>query len=96
MTSNSHFSLRRLLMFLIFCVVFAALVVADSASGGILDHLVLACVAGLLLVGAVITSVRMWRSRGDRDDFWRNAHGSEIGWLPQKWQDWMLGKNDPR
>ncbi len=96
MPSRSHFSLRRLLMFLAFCVVFAALAVADSASGGILDHLVLACVAAIMVAGAVITSLRMWRARGDREEFWRIAHGSEVSWLPRRWRDWVFGENDPR
>ena len=94
--SRFHFSLRGLLAFLVFCVVFAALVVADRATGRTVDHIVIASGAVLILVGVVITSARMWRSRGDCEDLWRAAHGSQIGWLPRKWQDWILGKNDPR
>jgi hypothetical protein len=49
------------------------------------------------LIGSVAIFIRMWRTRGNPDDFWKSADRlGQIGFLPPKWRRWVLGEDDPR
>jgi hypothetical protein len=45
----------------------------------------------LLLVGSIAALWKIWNERGSPET---NTFPSQIGWLPRKWQKWMLGESD--
>lgn len=44
-----------------------------------------------LLVGSVAALWKIWNERGNPE---ANTFPSQIGWLPRKWQKWLLGETD--
>jgi hypothetical protein len=74
--------------FLVFVVVLGAILAIGSRTlNSAITFLGLAFVA----VGSVATLWNMWRQRGNPR---ANAFPSRIGFLPKKWQKWMLGETD--
>ena len=92
---NFHFSMKSLFAFFGFCILFSVMVALNQA-GGHFDSFVPDAVLGFFLFGSFIIVVRMWRSRGDRKEFWRTAHWGQLSVLPPKWRRWVLGEDDPR
>jgi hypothetical protein len=97
MASRLQFgSMRALLTFIGFLLVFGILVELEKGSG-IIRVLWLALWLAFLFIGSVAILIRMWRTRGSPDEFWKSAHrGGQIGFLPAKWQRWVFGEDDPR
>jgi hypothetical protein len=72
------------------------LVVASSIKFRIIEHAVTVLLLAFLLIGSVVILIRMWRTRGSLDQFWKSAHGGQTAFLPPKWRRWVLGEDDPR
>jgi membrane protein implicated in regulation of membrane protease activity len=86
-------SVRALLTFIGFLLVFGILAGA-AKSFPALNVLWVALWLVFLLLGSVAILFRMWRRRGNPDDYWRSAHrGGQIGFLPSTWQRWVLGED---
>jgi hypothetical protein len=95
MSSRLKFgSVRALLTFVGFLVVFGVLVELDKGSRAVgVLWITLWCT--FLLIASVLVLIRMWRMRGSPDEFWKSAHrGGQIGVLPPKWRRWVLGEDD--
>jgi hypothetical protein len=88
-------SVRALLTFIGFLLVFGILTAADKRYG-IISVLWVALLLAFLLIGSVANLIRMWRTRGTPNEFWKSAHRGQIGFLPPKWRRWVLGEDDPR
>lgn len=64
--------------------------------GSIADGWLIALWLASLMVGSAVVIVRMWRTRGRPDKFWRAAHGNQLAFLPPKWRRWVLGETEHR
>jgi hypothetical protein len=96
MASRLQFgSVRALLTFIGFLLVFGILVQMDKGSG-IINYALRVLWWAFLLIGSIVILIRMWRTRGSLDKFWKSAHGGQVGILPSKWRRWVLGEDDPR
>jgi hypothetical protein len=96
MASRLQFdSVRALLIFIGFLLVFGILVELDKGSG-IINYALRVLLWAFLLIGSVVILIRMWRTRGRPAEFWNSAHGGQIAILPPKWRRWVLGEDDPR
>jgi hypothetical protein len=81
------------LTFIGFLLVFGILAAADKHHG-IISVIWVALLLAFLLIGSVANLIRMWRSRGTPNEFWKSAHRGQIGFLPPKWRRWVLGEDD--
>ena len=87
-------SMRALLTFIGFVIVFGILVQLSKGFPA-LRVLWVALWFIFLLGGSIAILIRMWHARGISGEFWRSAHrGGQTGFLPAKWQRWVLGKED--
>jgi hypothetical protein len=78
MASRLQFgSVRALLTFIGFLLVFGILVELDKGSGIINDALRVLLWA-FLLIGSVVILIHMWRTRGSPHEFWKSAHRGQI------------------
>lgn len=77
--------------FVHFFIVIAVLAVALAIGSRTLNTAIGLLGIAFLLVGSVAALWKMWRERGNPQ---ANTFPSQIGWLPKKWQKWMLGEID--
>jgi hypothetical protein len=75
-------TVRALLIFIGFLLFLGISVGLDK--GSTLSMLSAFLVIAFLLVGSVGILIRMWRTRGSSDQFWKSAHGGQIGFSPAK------------
>jgi hypothetical protein len=73
--------------FIVIAVLGAVLAIQSKVLNAAIGVLGLA----FLFVGSVAALWKIWSDRGNRE---ANAFPSQIGWLPEKWQKWMLGESD--
>ena len=96
MRSRFEFSLKGL--FALFGILMGigalAAVPAGTEASRIVQGVWLTALLGFFLAGSVVTVVRMWRARGDRDAFWRAAHGGQLSLLPRVGRRWVLDERD--
>ncbi len=79
---------RAFIHFLVFVVVLGAiLAIGSRALNSAIAFLGLAFVA----VASIAALWKMWKGRNDPE---ANAFPSQIGFLPKRWQQWMLGERD--
>lgn len=96
MASRLQFgSVRALLTFIGFLLISGILAELDKGSG-IINNALRVLLWAFLLIGSVGILIRMWRTRGSPDGFWKSAHGGQIAILPPRWRRWLLGEDDPR
>jgi hypothetical protein len=90
-----HFSMAALMSTLLLYGALGILVVTDQVLGSPYWGDVLRDAAlGFYLIGSLVIIVRMSRSRGHSETFWRVAHAGQLSVLPAKWRSWILGEND--
>lgn len=72
--------------------IFVAVLGAILAIGSRTFNAALAFVGlGFFVVGSVATLWASWKERGNPQN---SRFPSSIGWLPRKWQRWVLGESD--
>ena len=77
--------------FVHFFIVIAVLGIALAFGSRTLNTAIGLLGVAFLLVGSIAALCKMWR---ERDNPQANTFPSRIGWLPKKWQKWMLGEID--
>lgn len=73
--------------FIVIAVLGALLAIRSDALNTAIGLLLI----GFILVGSVAALWKIWKERGNPQ---ANTYPSQIGWLPKKWQKWMLGESD--
>jgi hypothetical protein len=79
---------RAWVHFLVFVVVFGAILAIGSR---VLNSTVAFFALAFVAAGSVAALWTMWKERNNPE---ANTFPSQIGFLPKKWQKWMLGEND--
>ena len=73
--------------FVVVAVLGAVLAIQSKALNAAIGMLGLA----FLVVGSVAALWKIWSERENPE---ANTFPSQIGWLPKKWQKWILGESD--
>jgi hypothetical protein len=79
---------RAFVHFLVFVVVLGAILAIGSR---VLNSAIAFLGLALVAVGSVAALWKMWKERNNPA---ANTFPSRIGFLPKKWQKWMLGESD--
>ena len=79
---------RALVHFFIVIAVLGAVLAIGSRT---LDAAIGLLLLAFFVVGSCAALWRIWSDRGRGEN---SAFPSQIGWLPRKWQKWLLGESD--
>jgi hypothetical protein len=79
---------RAFVHFLVVIAVLGAILAMQSKG---LNAAITFLLLAFFIVGSVAALWKMWSKRGDPQT---NTFPSQIGWLPKRWQKWVLGESD--